>query len=315
MHPSAGLAAQARKRGACRAANAIDHAFHYASPRQAELWQAVHAAHSPAQGDRKVLGIYSDFVLDEVAFFPNAPHVISLGCGGSVKDRLILETMEGQGCPASRFTPQDVSPGLALLSAEACKGLSDTKSIKPIVGDLLEMEDLASWLDVTDGEVPRLYTAFGLLPNFEPGAFLPWLARLLRPEDAALLSANLAPVTEEEDATGDMHDYRRAVERILPQYDNPETREWLTRVLHDWGWEEEVVLDGYSMDIKEADGLLRFEATVPWRAGGRLRLFFSNRYTPARLKTDLSRHGLLALDCRVAPNREEGIWLVHKART
>ena len=70
---------------------------------------------------------------------------------------------------------------------------------------------------------------FGMIPNFEPDLILPRLAGLVRGEDWLLLSANLAPGP----------DYAAGVQRILPGYDNPLTRDWLTAFLFDLGFAPE----------------------------------------------------------------------------
>ncbi|MEM1058426.1 MAG: L-histidine N(alpha)-methyltransferase [Verrucomicrobiota bacterium] len=306
MHPSAGIEAQARRREHCRRALAVDPAFHYVSARQAELWLEVHRAHSPAHGDTAVRETYADFFRAQAPALGGCPHVVALGSGGGAKDRLLLKALAGSGHAPARFTPQDVSPGLAMLSAEAVQDLDLVHPVQPVVGDLLAMNDFGDWLDRLDGGAARLFTAFGLVPNFEPGEFFPWLARLLRPRDALLLSANLLPAEAEPDGLN------AGMEKILPQYDNPETRAWLTRVLHDWGWEADVDLDGYRMQIAADQEQHRFEATVPWRAGGKLRLFFSHRYTPQTLAAALEAHGLLLGEGSVAPGGEEGLWLVRR---
>src|SRR6202012_1274155 len=80
-----------------------------------------------------------------------------------------------------------------------------------------------------------LITFFGMIPNFEPDGILPKLAALVRKKDFLLFSANLAPGA----------DYAAGVEKILPQYDNALTHDWLLTLLLDLG-------------IARGDGKLRF---------------------------------------------------------
>ena len=76
---------------------------------------------------------------------------------------------------------------------------------------------------------PRaLVTFFGMIPNFEPQEILPKLASLIRPKDFLLFSANLAPGKN----------YAAGMKKILPQYDNPPTRDWLMTFLLDLGVEK-----------------------------------------------------------------------------
>ena len=81
----------------------------------------------------------------------------------------------------------------------------------------------------------RLVTFFGMIPNFEPQEILPKLASLIRPKDFLLFSANLAPGA----------DYAAGMKKILPQYDNALTRDWLMTFLLDLG-------------VERRDGELRF---------------------------------------------------------
>jgi L-histidine N-alpha-methyltransferase len=75
-----------------------------------------------------------------------------------------------------------------------------------------------------------------MIPNFEPQIILPKLASLVRPKDFLLFSANLAPG----------NNYAAGVKKVLPQYDNPLTRDWLMTFLLDLG-------------VERGDGKLRFK--------------------------------------------------------
>ena len=66
-----------------------------------------------------------------------------------------------------------------------------------------------------------------MIPNFEPQIILPRLASLVRPRDFLLFSANLAPG----------NNYAAGMKKVLPQYDNPLTRDWLMTFLLDLGVE------------------------------------------------------------------------------
>ena len=66
-----------------------------------------------------------------------------------------------------------------------------------------------------------------MIPNFEPQVILPKLASLVRPADFLLFSANLAPGKN----------YAAGMKKILPQYDNAPTRDWLMTFLLDLGVE------------------------------------------------------------------------------
>ena len=162
----------------------------------------------------------------------------------------------------------------------------------------------------------RLITFFGMIPNFEPRQILPKLAELLRPNDYLLFSANLAP--------GD--DYAAGMKKILPQYDNPLTRDWLATFLFDLGVEPR---DGELRFSIETGGLgLRrvvakyyFRRAQEIKIGSRklsfargeaIRLFFSYRYTPVRAAKLLQRHGLEVCNQWISPSAEEGVFLCRR---
>lgn len=301
IHHSRNMGAIASARKETIRTGRMDHTFHYASDRQSELWLDVHRAHSPAVNDSGVIDIYRRLFNKIAAQQNSAPvHVIGLGCGGGAKDRLLLETLKKAGSRI-RFTPIDVSPALALLSASVSREWCD-EPLHPIVADLRQFPKLPKALDPIDDGAARLYTFFGMIPNFEPDEILPALRGWIRPQDRLVLSANLAPALTESAA-----DYRAAMEIVRPQYDNPQTRNWLTRVLHDWGLES--LEPAYSLRIEGKNGLLRFCANA-----GTMQLFFSYRYTPERLHATLAAHGLALGDGFVSPSREEGVWIAAPQR-
>ena len=155
-----------------------------------------------------------------------------------------------------------------------------------------------------------------MIPNFEPAAILPRLAGLVRQADLLLFSANLAPGP----------DYAAGVRRILPQYDNPLTRDWLMSFLLDLGVEAG---DGAMRFCMEQDpagsGLERVAAyfdftrqrsvevegeRFAFQPGESVRLFFSYRYTPDRVRAVLDPHGLQVLGQWLADSEEEGVFLI-----
>lgn len=71
----------------------------------------------------------------------------------------------------------------------------------------------------------RIITFFCMIPNFSPQQIFPILNNFLTDGDLLLLSANLAPGP----------DYVPGIEKILPQYDNELTKDWLITVLEDVG--------------------------------------------------------------------------------
>lgn len=296
----------------------LDHRFHYAGWEQARRWLALHEAYSPAARDCGVEAVYRR-AFAEAAEALRQRHagrniaVAALGSGGGRKDRWLVDALRQKGLPVRDFIPVDVSPELALVSAETMAGLADR--IWPVAADLARASSLAAeaW-ELAGGEddVLRVVTLFGMMPNFDPDVLWPRVKEWLQAEggEAVLLaSANLAPVAPGRD--GDAAAMAEAMEQVRPQYDNPETRAWLTRVVTDWGLENEWLTDEYRLSTAQ-DGPRsgRFVATVPHRSGGRIvRLFFSRRLTPRGVEEEMGAHGLAADARWISPSREEGVWM------
>jgi hypothetical protein len=151
------------------------------------------------------------------------------------------------------------------------------------------------------------------MPNVEPLAIGARLASLSCEHGMLIVGANLVPELNYEQATHD----------ILGQYDNDETRGWLSLLLMDCGFESG---DGkITFSVESAAGLpgllqivaqFRLEkartielagAPIKFAAGETLRLFFSNRYTPALLRRVFELNNLKILNEWVSVEGDEGI--------
>lgn len=292
----------------------VNHKFHYDSIRQTRKWLALHEVHSPARTDRNCLDTY-DLAFAETArtIKSQSVHVIGLGCGGGQKDTRLLQLLKKPGREIS-YTPSDVSVAMTLVAREAALKVVPEKSCFPFVCDLATADDLSGFLATRH---PSLITFFGMIPNFEPDEILPKLAALVRKKDYLLFSANLAPGA----------DYAAGLKKILPQYDNALTHDWLLTFLLDLGVGRG---DGrLRFDIEE--GVLkikrvaaRFHFSRPreivvegekfkFRRGESIRLFFSYRYTPEWVGKNLSRHGLKIQAQWLAESGEEGVFLCRRA--
>jgi L-histidine Nalpha-methyltransferase len=115
------------------------------------------------------------------------------------------------------------------------------------------------------------------------------------------------------------------VKKILPQYDNPLTRDWLLTFLRDLGVEQR---DGdLRFDVEEdgGSGLKRVTArfhfshsrrilvdgeAFEFHAGDVIRLFYSYRYTPALVRSLLGQHELNVSGEWISKSAEEGVFLV-----
>jgi L-histidine N-alpha-methyltransferase len=290
--------------------------FLYQSYKQAQLWLALHRACSPAWLDPDGVAMYDRSFAAAAALTPQRRvRLTGLGCGGGHKEARLLRLLAAQGKELS-YVPCDVSLPLVLASTQEAQSACTHMPCQPILCDLALARDLPAILDSRDEpETRRVITFFGMIPNFEPNLILPKLAELLRAEDLLLLSANLAPGP----------DYRTGVQRVLPGYDNPETRAWLLAFLYDLGAEPgDGVVD---FSIEEKSGLLRIAADFHFSReriltvhderfvfdpGDAVRLFFSYRHTPDGVRQLLQAHRLQIVEQWITASEEEGIFLCRK---
>jgi len=291
----------------------VNHKFLYDSLKQTRKWLALHEAHSPARTDPDCLATY-DRAFVETAGKISAPQiqVVGLGCGGGQKDVRLLELLQAGGREIF-YTPADVSVAMVLVARQAALKILPEKNCFPFVCDLATAEDLPAALALRH---PSLVTFFGMIPNFEPDGILPKLAALVRPEDFLLFSANLAPGA----------DYAAGVEKILPQYDNDLTRDWLLALLDDLGVERgdgelRFAVEPGTAELLRVTARFQFQrdcrATVDadefvFRAGESLRLFFSCRYTPERVEKLLAQQGLEIQARWITGSAEEGVFLCRR---
>ncbi len=200
----------------------VNHKFHYDSVKQTQKWLALHQAYSPTRNDADCRAIYEKgFKAAAAQITAKSVHVIGLGCGGGQKDTRLLKLLNKAGREIF-YTPCDVSAAMVLVARQTALAVVPEKNCFPFVCDLATANNLT---DILVTRHPSLITFFGMIPNFEPQIILPKLATLVRPKDFLLFSANLAPGKN----------YAAGVEKILPQYNNPLTRDWLMTFLNDLG--------------------------------------------------------------------------------
>ena len=313
----------------------INHKFHYDSLKQTQKWLALHQVYAPSRTDPDCAGVYQQsFAAVARHLAPGSVHLIGLGCGGGQKDTTLLRLLRNSNRELF-YTPSDVSVAMVLVARQAALAVVRESNCFPLVCDLATAQALPELLDkVGPGsrsvkgfqptEVPaveRLFTFFGMMPNFEPEIILPRLASVMRPGDHLLLSANLAPG----------RDYSAGVERVLPLYDNDLTRDWLMMFLLDLGIER---MDGelrFAIEDQSApvqlkriaahfhfirDRLIEVDSQrFQFSPGESIRLFFSYRHTPAHVRSLLDQYGLKVFDEWVTPSEEEAVFLVSRPRT
>jgi len=295
----------------------VNHKFHYDSLKQTQQWLALHQVYSPSRTDGDCAQTYDQsFEAAAARIQKKRVHLIGLGCGGGQKDARLLRLLRDRGKEVC-YTPCDVSTAMVLAARQTALAVIPGDHCFPLVCDLATAEDLLALFDSPGTrDAVRLITFFGMISNFEPELTLPKLASLVRSDDLLLFSANLAPGSN----------YAVGVQRILPQYDNPLTREWLLTFLLDLGVERDdgelrfTVEDGQA-GLKRVVAQFHFlqareirieDERFKFCVDESMRLFFSYRYTPALVRLQLAGHGLEVRDEWMTKSEEEGVFLVSR---
>lgn len=265
----------------------------YSHPSLGRLWRKVHLAYSPFLRRQAVRLLYQKPAPTIRAHLSLSYDLIALGCAHGAKEALLL---------------QKLPPPASLLAADANLPLA-----RRAVRRLSASKKSARSLDLTaDFSFPRrvpasrptLFTLFGVLPNLHPLPLFRRLRRVMRPADLLLFSANLAPGLSS----------RLGALRVLPQYDNPPTRFWLSSALRrarpqltPGHLEFGVFPDPQQKDL--------FRIQAHWSSKkNSLLVFSSRRPTSAQVEAWLRSSRLHPLARWLEPRGEEGVWLVQLPR-
>ena len=309
-----------RKQISCLKKGGIDPSLHYRSPNQSKAWKEVFQAHCPVLSDPSFRQIYQNLFSRFAQESMQKSHLIGLGCGTGIKEQWLARSMKRMGAPIDRFTAVDVSERLCQISMKRVLPYL-VESPQAWVIDLEAADELRKALDQGDRTERRIYTFFGLVPNLAPVTVLRILKTLLRPQDQLLISANLAPVRKETEA-----EEERAVKRILPQYRNRETKQWLSMLFQEQGISRKMISSlkfeiGKERELRSvvvrAAVLADFEwelgsKKISMKKGNRLTVFQSRRWTPLRFERWLKRNGFTVRGVEMTSNREEGVWWVER---
>jgi L-histidine Nalpha-methyltransferase len=288
----------------------------YETRQQARKWLALHEAFSPARTEPATAIIYDQSFVAAAEFASQrATRLVGLGCGGGQKEARLLSLHWARGNALS-YTPCDASLTLVLASVRQAEMAAPGLVCHPLLCDVGAADDLAEVIDRLEARRgPRLYTFFGMIPNFEPDVILPRLAALLQAGDLLLFSANLAPGP----------DYAAGVERVFSGYHNRQTADWLLTFVNDLGIGPD---DGrLEFSMEEASGLRRIVADFRFHqprnltvdgevfnfsGGEKIRLFFSCRYTPDRVERLWKTWHFEMLGHWISPSEEEGVFFCRK---
>jgi uncharacterized SAM-dependent methyltransferase len=298
----------------CFEQRSIDPKFHYLNPRQSQAWLALHKKYAPFAACATGADVY-DSAFNWVAqnLPAGAVELVSLACGGAGKELRLVKRLRSAGRNIFA-TVSDISVPLVVEGQQTLSAGAWLAEIETVVLDLLEAGDLNRILPADRTRAAsRIVTCFGLMPNVDPLVIAARLQSLPAKNDVLLVGANLVPEA----------DYAENTRQILGGYDNAETRGWLSLLLLDAGFDP---ADGEIVFTVEpcaslpellqivARFHLRRERTIQlageplkFSAGENLRLFFSNRFTPALLRRVLAMQKLKILGAWVSAEETEGV--------
>lgn len=290
----------------------------YNSPAQAQRWLEYHEAFSPYRTDDSMERLYQETFSHVVGLAGSgAVHVVGLGTGSGHKDAQLLGMLHRRkdSWAPPHFTAIDSSSVLVLEAILHLHTYHPGINTRPMCADLTWHPRLKEFLpEVEEGPMTRIFTAFGVLPNFNVEKFLPYLRSLLAPKDLLLVSANLSPKGQKEDE-----------ELILPQYDNAMARRWFWGGLEELGLSRDHVRlsiepkaiseDGSQWQIQvEARATRDFSLHVfgqpfAFNKGETLQVFYSNRFTLPAITQRLEDVGLLVEKTWVHQSNEEAVFM------
>ena len=317
LHTSVLPLAQATTLKTSLGENRIPGAFFYRGPHAAVLWSRLHDAHAPSQNEGSSRSLYTARLVSKTrADSSEQRHLISLGCGMAEKEAKLVEANRGRW---SRATVLDAGIELVASAANLLRSLDEFEQVDAKAVDLALVEDWST-LVAGDESIPRLITAFGMIPNCDPDSFLTQLLTLVRPGDHLLIDANLIPESSEQ--------VDQIPNVIMAQYDNRECAEWLMAGLTQLGLTS---ADGnlqFSQD-RMNDAYLRARIVVDfvfgrsvklqvadveclYQVGDRLRVFYSNRFRRADMPSYLQNLGLSLLSEEISASGEDGLYYFRK---
>jgi L-histidine Nalpha-methyltransferase len=266
---------------------------HFYDERGAELFDRICELpeYYPTRAERAIL----EACARELAALTGAAELVELGSGTAAKTRVLLDALHEAGT-LRRYVPVDVTESMVRECAQALTEEYPGLRVHGVVGDF---ERHLDQLPAADG--PRLVAFLGgTIGNFPPGSrrrFLRAIAGLLGPGDHLLMGTDLVKdpdVLEAayDDAQGVTAEFNRNVLRVLNReldadFD-PEDFEHVARFDPEQEW-----IEMRLRARREHTTLVRaLDLPVRFQAGEELRTEISAKFTPKRLRGDLSAAGL-----------------------
>lgn len=283
--------------------------WHYESYKQVAAWLRVHETYSPARTSSDVHAIYQKAFRALAKESHSIHELISLGCGGAQKDLLCLKAL-AKVKKTSHYTAVDVGSAMVLSALLRVKHHFPNLKTHGVVTDLLTCGSFEKWRGKHS-----FFLALGLIPNMEPYSFLK-LLRKAAGGKFCLISVNLIP---------DSNLYK-GLKKILPQYNNVLTKQWLSLFPKDLGFdikpnEIEVTLQPcpYYPDLWRIEANYKIKKKIKislagepfsFGRGENLQLFYSYRYTSHYIESWLKSEKIEVVRSFLASSGEEGLfWL------
>lgn len=264
----------------------------YSHPSLGRLWKKVHLSCSPFLHRTELQRLHClPSTRIRKHFGRQSYSLLALGCADGTKESLLLKRLPK---PTSLLA---LDSNLTLARRAALRLPAFHKSARR--GDLtssLSLQFLFSQLSPH----PTLITLFGVLPNLNPLPLLRSIRRLMKKDDLLLFSANLAP--GQSSHTGAL--------RILPQYDNRPTRNWLEAAILRYRPKlpKGHLEFGVFPDPKQKT-LARIEAR--WISLRKIHTVFSSRRpTSSQVEAWIRSAHMRKLERYLDSLGEEGLWLV-----
>ena len=264
----------------------------YSHPSLGRLWKKVHLSCSPFLHRTELQRLYRlPAARIRKHFGRRSYSLLALGCADGTKESLLLKKLPK---PTSLLA-LDANLSLARRATRRLPAFQKSAHRADLTSSL-SLQFLSSRLRPH----PTLITLFGVLPNLNPLPLLRSIRRFMRKGDLLLFSANLAPGQSAH----------TVALRILPQYDNPPTRNWLeTAILRYRPKLPKGHLEFGVFPDPNQKTLARIEAR--WINSNLPTVVFSSRRpTHPQVERWIQASGLRRLKRWIEPRGEEGVWLV-----
>ena len=264
----------------------------YSHPSLGRLWKKVHLSCSPFLHRTELQRLHClPSTRIRKHFGRQSYSLLALGCADGSKESLLLKKLPK---PISLLA-LDTNLSLARRAARRLPAFQKSAHRADLTSSL-SLQFL--WFRLSPH--PTLITLFGVLPNLNPLPLLRSIRRLMKKDDLLLFSANLAP--GQSSHTGAL--------RILPQYDNRPTRNWLEAAILRYRPKLPKGHLGFGVfpDPKQKT-LARIEAR--WISPRKIHTVFSSRRpTSSQVEAWIRSAQMRKLERYIDSLGEEGLWLV-----